>query len=116
MAQYMLLVYTDDNETPDPASPEAQAAFPRWAAVTQAMKDAGVWVAGDPLQPVATATTVRERGGERLITDGPFAETRELLGGYYLLDVPDLDAALEWAAQLPNVTYGSVEVRPVMAM
>jgi hypothetical protein len=69
--------------------------------------------AGEALQPGATATTVRQRNGETLITDGPFAETKELLGGFYLIDVPDLDAALEWAAKMPNIQYGSVEVRPV---
>jgi hypothetical protein len=73
-----------------------------------------VMVAGDGLEGVDTATTVRERDGETVFTDGPFAETKEILGGYYLIDVPDLDAALKWAARVPNVSFGSVEVRPVM--
>jgi len=73
-----------------------------------------VKVADDALQGVETATTVRIQHGERVVADGPFAETREVLGGYYLLDVPDLDAALDWAARCPGSKYGSVEVRPIM--
>ena len=83
---------------------------------TQAMHDAGVHVAGEPLQPTQTATTVRVRDGETLTLDGPFAETKEILGGFYLLEVSDLDAALDWAARAPHVGHGSVEVRPVMAI
>ena len=71
-------------------------------------------LAEDALQLPDTATTVRVRNDETLLTDGPFAETKEILGGYYLIDVPDLDAALGWAAKMPNIAYGSVEVRPVM--
>jgi hypothetical protein len=77
--------------------------------------DAGVKLGSDALQGVETATTVQvKEDGERVVTDGPFAETREILGGYYLIDVPDLDAALEWAARAPCVTGGSVEIRPVL--
>ena len=83
---------------------------------TQAMRDAGVFVAGDELHPAETASTVRVPNGERVVTDGPFAETKEILGGYYLLDLPDLDAALTWAEQAPHVARGSVEVRPVVAV
>ena len=88
--------------------------MPRWFAYTNELQEAGVLVAGDALQPVDAATTVRVRDGETVISDGPFAETKEALGGYYILDVPDLDAALAWAAKIPNVGYGSVEVRPVV--
>ena len=66
------------------------------------------------MQPSQTATTVRLKAGERVVTDGPFAETREVLGGFYLIDVPDLDTALDWAARCPGATYGSMEVRPIM--
>ena len=112
MPQYMLLIY--NGEAP---SPEAmQAEMPKWMAFGQALTDAGAMVAGDALQPTTTATTVRERGGERLVTDGPFAETKEMLGGYYLIDVADLDSALEWAAKIPSVGRGSVEVRPVVVV
>ncbi len=116
MAQYMLLVYADEADQPEFGSPEQVAARAAWGAVTAGMQEAGVLVAGDGLQSVTTATTVRERDGEVVVTDGPFAETREMLGGYYIVDVPDLDAALQWAGKLPNVSYGSVEVRPVMVM
>src|SRR3954471_8914673 len=112
MPQYMLLIYSP---TEGGSSPEdRQAGFPRGAEYTHALIDGGVMAAGDALQPIDTATTVRVRDGETVVTDGPFAETKEVLGGYYILDVPDLDAALKWAAKIPNVTYGSVEVRPVM--
>jgi hypothetical protein len=72
-----------------------------------------VHLAGDALQNSQTATTVRVKDGERVVTDGPFAETREVLGGYYLIDVPDLDSALDWAARCPGAKYGSMEVRPI---
>lgn len=114
MPQYMMLIYTPTEGGPSPE--ELQAEMPRWGEYTQALRDAGVMVAGDPLEGIDTATTVRERGGETVLTDGPFAETKEILGGYYIIDVPDLDAALKWAAQVPNAPYGSVEVRPVMVL
>lgn len=111
---YMLLIYGDPTAGPDQASPEGQAEFAGWMAYTQAMSDAGVHLAGDALQAPEAATTVRVRDGETLNVDGPFAETKEVLAGYYVLDVPDLDVALEWAAKAPHIAHGSVEVRPVM--
>ena len=113
--QYMLLIYGDPSAMPAHDSPEGQAEFAGWMPYTEAMRDAGVHVAGEPLQPAETATTVRVRDGETLTLDGPFAETKEILGGFYLIDVPDLDAALGWAARAPHIGHGSVEVRPVMA-
>jgi hypothetical protein len=112
MAQYILLIYgpTETGWTPE----EMEAEMPRWFAYTQALQDAGVMRGGEALQPVETATTVRVRDGRRLTSDGPFAETKEVLGGYYVIDVPDLDTALGWAEKIPNVGYGSVEVRPLM--
>jgi hypothetical protein len=112
MPQYMLLIYAPAEGGPAPE--ELQAEMPRWFEYTQALQDAGALVSGDALQPVDSATTVRVRGGETLTTDGPFAETKEILGGYYIIDVPDLDAALDWAAKIPSAPYGSTEVRPVM--
>jgi hypothetical protein len=110
--QYLLLIYTPVEGGP---GPEEQAAeHPRWMRYTQDLQDAGVLVGGDALQPVDTAATVRVRDEETLVSDGPFAETKEMLGGYYLINVPDLDAALAWAAKIPSVGYGSVEVRPIM--
>jgi hypothetical protein len=111
MPQYMLLIY---NPVDSPVSPEQLAEMgPRWDAFTESLRDAGAWVAGDALQPGDVATTVRERDGQTQFTDGPFAETKEYLAGYYLVDCPDLDSALAHASRMPNIAYGSVEVRPV---
>ena len=109
---YMLLIYGDPSEAPPEAQSEEQ--MQRWFTYTQEMQDAGVMKAGDALEMPDTATTVRVRDGETLLTDGPFAETKEILGGYYVIDVPDLDAAIAWAERMPNIAYGSVEVRPVV--
>ncbi len=114
MSQYMLLIYLPADGG---LSPEEQAAeSPRWYEYTEGLRSAGVHVAGDALHGIETATTVRVRDGETQITDGPFAETKELLGGYYVIDVPDLDTALGHAARMPSVDRGSVEVRPVIDM
>jgi hypothetical protein len=109
--QYLLLIYTPADGGP---SPEAMAAqHHEWMSYTDQLREAGLFVAGDALAGVDVATTVRVRDGEAQITDGPFAETKELLGGYYLIEAADLDTALGWAERMPNVTYGSVEVRPI---
>ena len=110
--EYLLLIYGDPREAP----PESQSEehMQRWFTYTQELETAGVMKGGNALQFPETATTVRVRNDETLLTDGPFAETKEILGGYYLIDVPDLDAALAWAAKMPNITYGSVEVRPIV--
>jgi hypothetical protein len=112
MAQYILLIYAPTEGGPSPA--ELEAEMPRWFAYTQELQDAGVMRAGEALHGTDAATTVRVRDGKRLSSDGPFAETKEVLGGYYVIDVADLDAALAWAEKIPSVGYGSVEVRPVM--
>jgi len=112
MAQYILLIYAPTEGGPSPE--ELEAEMPRWFAYTQELQDAGVIRAGEALHGADSATTVRVRDGKRLTSDGPFAETKEVLGGYYVVDVPDLDAALAWAEKIPSVGYGSVEVRPVM--
>ncbi len=111
MPQYMLLIYqpVDDGLTAE----QRREMGPRWDAYTDALKGAGVWLAGDALEPPDVATTVRERDGQTQFTDGPFAETKEFLAGYYLVECPDLDTALEHSSRMPNVGYGSVEVRPV---
>ena len=87
-----------------------------WFAYTEALHQSGAFVAGEPLQGKDTATTVRVRDGETVTTDGPFAETKEILGGFYLIDVENLDIALEWAARIPSSRYGSTEVRPLMEL
>ncbi|MEZ4248714.1 MAG: YciI family protein [Polyangiales bacterium] len=114
--QYLFLLYSDETQAPEPPKDpkEFQAWIQPWADYTQALKDAGVFVGGDALQPTATATTVTNVGSaEPVLTDGPFAETREQLGGYYLVDCKDLDQALVWAGKCPIVHYGKCEVRPV---
>ena len=110
--QYMLLIYEDESANAAPqALQEVVAAHMRLAAE---MREKGVMVAGDGLQPSETATTVRTTDAGQSLHDGPYAETREQLGGYYLIDVADLDAALAWAKQVPVPTGGGVEVRPLM--
>ena len=112
--QYMCLIYDEESTWANMPEDERNAAHAEYMTFTQAIKDSGNHVAGDALQPISTATSVRVRNGETLVTDGPFAETKEILGGYYIVDVPTLDEALALAAKMPNIAYGSVEVRPVM--
>jgi hypothetical protein len=112
MPQYMLLILNPADRTPSPE--EMAAEMPRWSEYTQSLQDAGIMRAGDALHGADSATTVRVRDGETQITDGPFAETKEILGGYYVIECADLDTALKHAARMPNITYGSVEVRPVV--
>lgn len=111
MPEYMLLLYAPDADE----DRDRWAEMPLWLEVTESLRKAGVLVANGPLHPVASATTVRVRDGETALTDGPFAMTKEVLAGYYLLDCVDLDEALKHAARLPTARYGSVEVRPVMS-
>jgi hypothetical protein len=111
--RYLLLIYGEESTgAPDPA--EAETVMNEYWAYTDAISKAGVSQGGEALQDSKTATTVRVKDDERVVTDGPFAETREVLGGFYLIDVPDLDAAIDWAAKCPGAKYGSVEVRPIM--
>ena len=112
--QYMLLIYASESAEPVPGSPEFEAMMNGYYAFTNRVKEKGAMVAGDALEKVSTATTVRVRNDNTETTDGPFAETREVLGGYYLLECKDLDEAIGYAAQIPSAKYGSVEIRPVM--
>jgi hypothetical protein len=107
MSQYMLLIYPPV-DTPPPGRLE------RWQDFTDGLIADGVLLSNGRLQDVHSATTVRTRDGETLISDGPFAETKEYLGGFYLIDCPDLDAALKCAGRMPLEDYGAVEVRPMM--
>jgi hypothetical protein len=107
----MLLIY--NCEPPDPAAPGFEQALTRITAFADECRRRGALVSGDPLQPESTATTVSVRDGKTLITDGPFVETHEHLGGYYVLDCPNLDEALELAALCPFAEQGAIEVRPV---
>lgn len=113
MPEYMLLLYSPEvDEAEDQA--DRWADMPVWQEVTESLRKAGVLVANAPLHPVASATTVRVRQGETELTDGPFAVTKEILAGYYVLNCADLDEALKAAARLPTARYGSVEVRPIV--
>ncbi len=111
--RYLLLIYTEESTEP-PTPEEADQVMADYWAYEKALADAGVKEAGEALQGTQTATTVRIKDDERVVTDGPYAETREVLGGFYLVDVPDLDAAIEWAARCPGAKYGTMEVRPIM--
>ncbi len=111
MSNYALIMYMP--EGPEPTPEQIKAEHPRWNQLYAEMMEAGVLVSNSGLRPVDSATTVRVRDGETLISDGPFAETKEVLGGFFVLDVPDLDEALKWAARIPSAERGSVEVRPV---
>jgi hypothetical protein len=110
----MLTIFTDESGMTDATPQQIQETMAAYGAFGQEIEAAGAFVAGEGLQPTATATTVRVRDGERLLTDGPFVETKEQLGGFYLLDCKDLDEALGWAAKIPGAQHGAVEVRPVM--
>lgn len=112
MPEYMLLLYAPESD--EGGERDRWAEMPLWLEVTESLRAAGVLVANAPLHPAGSATTVRLRDGETELTDGPFAMTKEILAGYYLLNCADLDEALTHAARLPTARYGSVEVRPVM--
>jgi hypothetical protein len=112
--KYAFTIYADDEQRANASDEDRQAMAQAYGEVTQEMNEKGVFVAGEGLYPTQTATTVRVRGGDRDVTDGPFAETKEQLGGFYVLDVKDLDEAIEWAAKIPGSQIGSVEIRPVM--
>lgn len=112
--QYICLIYTAPGSGPEYGTPEFDAMMAGYFKVTEDMKTAGVLVAGDALQGVETATSVRVRAGKTETMDGPFAETKEQLGGYYLIDCKDLDEALGWAAKIPGSQHGTIEVRPVV--
>ena len=112
--QYLCLIYTDESADARMTREEGQAIMGEYFAFTEGIKKSGHYVGGNPLQPTHTATTVRVRGGKASTTDGPFAETREQLGGYYLVEAKDLDEATKLAAGIPGAKLGSIEVRPVM--
>jgi hypothetical protein len=114
--KYMLLIYADESAFQTLPKPETERALAAYQAYTEAMTQAGVRVASDRLQPVASSTTVRVANGKTNVLNGPYAETREQLGGFYMIDVPDLDAALSWAARCPGASHGTVEVRPIWTM
>jgi len=112
--KYLLTIYGDESGWNDVTPEQSAGIMAAYEAFGRAATEAGVMLGGEGLQPTSTATTVRVRDGETVTSDGPFAETREQLGGYYLVDCRDLDDAISWAARIPGAQQGSVEVRPVM--
>jgi len=112
--KYLLMIYSDEKAGANATKEELDAWMGEYLACTEAMQKAGVRLAGEALHPTSSATTVRVQNGKKVTTHGPFAETKEQLGGYYLLDCKNLDEAIEWAAKCPGARVGSIEVRPVM--
>jgi hypothetical protein len=109
--RYLILIYESEAQMGPPPADEMD----KWMDYTKRLKESGSYLGGEALQPTSTATTVRGNGAGKIMTvDGPFAETKEALGGFYLVDCKDLDEALKWASEIPSVNRGSVEVRPVV--
>jgi hypothetical protein len=114
--KYMLLIYGNEAAAQAASKADMGEILAAYGAYTEALQKAGVMVDGSRLQRSTSATTVRTNGGKTNVLDGPYAETKEQLGGYYMIDVPDLDAALSWAARCPGASTGAVEVRPLWPM
>ncbi len=112
--KFMLLLYGDESLGADISPDELAATLERFEAFDRELTAAGVLAGGEGLEPTASATTVRRSGGELMLTDGPFAETREQIGGFYVLECADLDEAIRWASMVPDLEHGVVEIRPVI--
>jgi len=114
--QYLLMLYSQQDQWPKMSASQQQEAMAAYGAYTEASKKAGAHVASNRLQPTTSATTVRVANGKSQVLDGPYADTKEQLGGYYLIETPDLDAALSWAARCPGASHDTIEVRPVWSI
>lgn len=114
--KFMMLCYDDAEHWNRAGQKVHQAAMDEAAGLCRELHERGAYVAASPLQPISTATSVRVRNGKPIVTDGPFAETREILGGYYIIDVKDMNEAIEIAARHPGVNVGTVEIRPIMEL
>jgi hypothetical protein len=114
--KYILLVYVNEASWPAMTPAQQEQGIAAYTAYTEALKKAGVLASSDRLKPSTSASTVRVANGKTKVLDGPYAEAKEQLGGYYMIDVPDLDAALSWAARCPGANHGVVEVRPLWVM
>jgi hypothetical protein len=112
--QYALLIYSQPGQSESLSEEQLQALYAEYGALSQELRERNAMIDGNELQPASTATSVRVRDGETTATDGPFAETKEVLGGYYLIEADSLDEAVEWAAKIPSARRGTVEVRPVV--
>jgi hypothetical protein len=113
--KYLCLIYDEEKKMAAMAKSESDALFSEYGAFTEAIKGSGHYLGGNPLQPVHTATSVRVRNGKMSTTDGPYAETKEQLGGYYLIEAKDLNDAIQVASRIPSAKIGTIEVRPIMA-
>jgi len=111
--KYLCLIYSDESQWPKQPTSDADTMMAEYGAFTEGIKKSGQYIGGNRLQPTATASTVRIRNGKLSTTDGPFAETKEQLGGYYLIEAKDLNAAIQVAAKIPGARAGSIEVRPI---
>ena len=111
--QYMALIYSDETEWATLSGEDRDAIYERYRALSQEAQEAGVMAGGNELGPTRDATTVRVRSDETLVTDGPYAEVKEALGGYFLFECESMDHALDWAARIPAAEHGAVEIRPV---
>jgi hypothetical protein len=114
--QYLLMIYSDETAMQNQGEAETSRILAAYGAYTEAMGKAGVLIGGNRLRPTTVATTVRVADGKTQMLNGPYVETKEQLGGYFLIDVPDLDAALSWAARCPGASHGTMEVRPIWSM
>jgi hypothetical protein len=114
--KYLLMIYADESRNVEIRPEDAAKMTQAHGAYAEALVKAGAMQGGQRLRPVSDATSVRVRGGKTEVLNGPYAETREQLGGFYLIDVPDLDAALSWAARCPSSSHGTIEVRPIWEM
>ena len=112
--KYALVIFETEQDFAKREGAEAQQYWAGWMAYSAAIRDAGVMVGGAGLQPPAMATTLRHQGGKVQVQDGPFADSKEQLGGFYLIDVPNLDVAIEWASRIPISEFGRVEIRPLL--
>ena len=114
--QYMLLIYTNEKQMQGLSKADSDKSLAAYGAYGEALKKGGVIVGGNRLKPTETATTVRTANGKTQILNGPYAETKEQLGGYFMIEAPDLDTAISWASRCPGASHGTVEVRPIWAM
>ncbi|MGH2907065.1 MAG: YciI family protein [Solirubrobacterales bacterium] len=112
--KYLMVLWYDETEFAAVQQEDAMAVIQRYSEVTDSMRDAGAYVAGEGLTDSSSATSLSVRDGQRLVSDGPFAETKEQIAGFYLIEADDLDAALAWAEKIPAAENGSIEIRPVM--
>ena len=114
--KYLLLIYANEAGMASASQESVGQMLAAYGAYTEAVKKAGAYVGSNRLRPTSSGTTVRVANGKTEVLDGPYAETKEQLGGYYMIDVPDLDAALSWAARCPGASHGTIEVRPIWEM